>query len=345
MFFKLSEIAFKLDGEIVGDHELEIAGVSTIEDAEEGELTFLANPKYYKFLKNKKASAIIFPYEMKEGFGKSLVRTKNPYYAFLQAVHLFYPATPLIEKGIHPTANIREDVQLGKDLSVGPYVVIGQRCSIGDRTVIMPGVVIGNGVTVGEGCILHSHVCLREKVIIGNRVVLHDGVVIGSDGFGFAPEGGQYYKIPQVGNVIIEDDVEIGANVTIDRATLGETRIKEGAKLDNLIQIGHNCTVGKNSVIAAQTGLSGSTHIGSGVRVGGQVGFAGHMKIGDGAAIGAQSGVNKSVAPGEYVFGYPAKPHMEEFRIQAALKKLPKMLKDLQNLKERIKRLEQKKRE
>jgi len=170
--------------------------------------------------------------------------------------------------------------------------------------------------------------------------VIHDGTVIGSDGFGFAPEGGTYHKIPQVGIVIIEDDVEIGANTTIDRASLGETRIKRGAKLDNLIQVGHNCTIGEDTVIAGQTGLSGSTHIGRHVRVGGQVGFAGHMSIGDGVAIGAQSGVGKSVPAGQYIFGYPAKPHGEAFRIQAAVHRLPEMIKELRALKKRLDKLE-----
>ena len=205
----------------------------------------------------------------------------------------------------------------------------------------MPGVIIGNDVVVGEDCIIHGNVSIRESVVIGNRVMVHNGTVIGSDGFGFAMEGGVYHKIPQVGTVVIEDNVEIGANVTIDRASLGETRIKKGAKLDNLIQIAHNCTVGKNTVIAAQTGLSGSTQIGAGVRIGGQVGFAGHLEVGDGAAVAAQSGVSKSIPPGEMVFGYPARPHHEELRIQAARQKLPELLKIIKELKKRIEKLEE----
>jgi len=340
MTFKLIDIAAKLNGEVVGDRELQITGVGKIEEAKEGELTFLANPKYTKFLKETKASAVIVSQEVKDGGGKSIIQTKNPYYAFLQTVNLFYPPSPLLDKGIHPTAVIGEGTKLGRDLAIGPYVVIGKKCSIGDQTIIMPEVVIGDEVKIGEGCTLHAHVCLREKVVLGNRVILHNGVVVGSDGFGFALEGGKYFKIPQVGNVIIEDDVEIGANVTIDRATLGETRIKEGAKLDNLIQVAHNCTIGENTVIAAQTGLSGSTHLGKGVRIGGQVGFAGHLEVGDGVSIGAQSGVHKSVPAGEYIFGYPAKPYKEEFRIQAALKKLPQLLKEIKWMKEKIEKLE-----
>ncbi len=342
MVFKLAEIAAKLKGVIVGDPELIITGVGKIEEAKEGEITFLANPKYGKFLNQTKASAIIVSEEVTEGFGKSIIRTKNPYYAFLQTIHLFFPPVPIIEKGIHPTAVIGEETQLGKDLAIGPYVVIGKRCTIGDESICMPGVVIGDDVRIGEGCTLHAHVCLREKVVLGNRVILHNGTVIGSDGFGFAPEGDKYFKIPQVGTVVIEDDVEIGANVTIDRATLGETRIKKGAKLDNLIQVAHNCTIGNNTVIAAQTGLSGSTHLGKSNRIGGQVGFAGHLEVGDGVSIGAQSGVHKSVPPGEFIFGYPAKPHKEEFRIQAALKKLPQLIKEVNRMRKKIEALEDK---
>ena len=341
MALKLSEIAARVGGEVVGDGRFEITGVAKIEEAREGEITFLANPKYSKFLEQTRASAVIVPGDFSEPTDKSLIRTKNPYYAFLQTVTLFYPPVPLIDKGIHPTAVVGEETELGKDLSVGPYVVVGRRCRVGDGSVLMPGVVVGDEVVVGEGCTLHAHVCLRERVELGDRVVLHNGVVVGSDGFGFAQEEGTYHKIPQVGTVVIEDDVEIGANSTIDRATLGETRIKRGAKLDNLIQVGHNCMIGENTVIAAQTGLSGSTHIGKGVRVGGQVGFAGHLEVGDGAAIGAQSGVSKSVPAGLFVFGYPAKPHMEEFRIQGALKRLPELLKEIKSLKDRLEKLEQ----
>ena len=342
MTLKLQKIAEMIEGEVVGDGGVEISGVAKIEEAGNGEITFLANKKYIKYLKESRASAVIVPMDIDEAGGKAFIRVKNPYYAFLQMILLFHPPVPLIEKGIDPTAVVGEKSSLGKDLSIGAHVVIGRRCKIGDGTILMPGVVLGDDVTVGQNCLLHANVSLREKIILGDRVILQNGVVVGSDGFGFAPEAGSYHKIPQVGTVVIEDDVEVGANTTIDRATLGETRIKKGAKLDNLIQIAHNCTVGENTVIAAQAGLSGSTHIGSGVRVGGQVGFAGHMEIGDGAAIGAQSGVSKSVPKGVFMFGYPAKPHIEEFRIQAALKRLPQMLKQIKELNEKIQILEKK---
>ena len=340
MILKLAEIAARVGGEVIGNGEVEIAGVAKIEDAGKGEITFLANRKYAKFLEDTGASAVIVPEEISEAGGMPLLCAKNPYFTFLKTVVLFYPPEPLIEKGIHDTAIIGEGTELGKDLSVGPYVVIGRRCRIGDGTVLMPGVVVGDNVTIGNDCIIHANACLRERVVIGDRVILHNGVVVGSDGFGFAPERGKYYKIPQVGTVVIEDDVEIGANSTIDRATLGETRIKRGAKLDNLIQVGHNCTVGENTVIAAQTGLSGSTKIGNGVRVGGQVGFAGHMEIGDGAAVGAQAGVTRSIPPGVMVSGYPARSHREELRIEAMVQRLPQLFKEIKNLGKRFQKLE-----
>ena len=337
---KLSEIASLIHGEVIGNGNVEIRDVAKIEDAQQGHITFLASLKYAKYLKDSKASAIITPRDFEAAGDIPIVRTENPYYAFMQTIALFHPPAPLIEKGIHPSAVIGERTELGKDLSIGPHVFIGRECRIGDGTVLMPSVVIGDGVHIGDGCVIHANVSLREKVVIGNRVVIHNGAVIGSDGFGFAPEAGIYHKIPQIGTVVIEDDVEIGANTTIDRATMGETIIKKGAKLDNLIQVGHNCTIGENTVIAGQAGLSGSTHIGKGVRVGGQVGFAGHLDVGDGAAVGAQSGVNKSIPPGLYVFGYPARPHMEEFRIQAVIKKLPQLQKELMDLKKKIRKSE-----
>ena len=345
MVLKLAEIAARVGGEVIGNGEVEIAGVAKIEEAKKGEITFLANRKYAKFLKHTGASAVIVPEGINEAGGKPLLRARNPYFTFLKTVVLFYPPQPLLEKGIHKTAIIGEGTELGEDVSIGPYVVVGKECKIGDRTILMPGVVVGDNVTIGNDCVFHANVCLREKIVIGNRVVLHNGVVVGSDGFGFAPEGGKYYKIPQVGTVVIEDDVEIGANSTIDRATLGETRIKKGAKLDNLIQVGHNCTIGENTVIAAQTGLSGSTKIGNGVRVGGQVGFAGHMEIGDGAAVGAQAGVTKSVPPGVMVSGYPARPHREELRIEAIIQQLPQLFKEIKNLGKRLYKLEKQMRE
>lgn len=342
MEYTLGQIAELVEGRVVGDAGLLIAGIAKIEEAKEGEITFIARSKYAKFFEETKASAVIVGEDFPESEGKAIIRTRNPYHAFLKIIEAFYPEKP-VERGIHETAVISEDAVLGKGVAVGPNAVIGRRCKVGDGTVIMPGVIVGDDVVIGPDCVIHARVSLREGVILGSRVTIHDGAVVGSDGFGFAPEEGKYYKIPQVGNVVIEDDVEIGANTTIDRATLGETRIKRGAKLDNLIQVGHNCTIGEDTVIAAQAGLSGSTDVGQRVRIGGQVGFAGHLKVGDDAAIGAQSGVSKTVRPGNYMFGYPAKPYREEFRIQGALRRLPELLKEVKELREKVRRLEEEK--
>jgi UDP-3-O-[3-hydroxymyristoyl] glucosamine N-acyltransferase len=336
---KLGDIARQIGLDPGELPDIDITGVSTIENASSGQIAFLANSKYEKHLATTGASAVLVPQNTTAVPDKTLVRCGNPYYSFLRVVELFHPPIPL-SPGIHPTAILGEETLVGPDATIGPYVVTGKRCRIGANSALLPFTVLGDDVVIGESTTLHAHVCVREKVQIGSRVIIHSGTVIGSDGFGFAPEGGKYHKIPQVGIVVIEDDVEIGANVTVDRATLGETRIKLGAKLDNLIQIAHNCTVGEHTVIAAQSGLSGSTHIGKGVRIGGQVGFAGHLSVGDGAAVGAQSGVPKSIAAGETMFGTPARPIKDELRIQAAVHRLPDLVKEMHSLKERIERLE-----
>lgn len=336
----LRDIATHIRGEVEGDDSLEITGLAPIEEAKPGELTFLANPKYTKFLQTTLASAIILPKDIPCPSGKSVIRASNPYFAFSQAISLFYPSKPFLPVGVHPTAILGEEVVLGKDVAIGPYVVIGDHCRIGEGTVLFPGVILGEDVQIGSHCVIHARVSIREHVRIGDRVIVHDGTVIGSDGFGFAFEGGKYHKIPQVGTVVIEDDVEIGANVTIDRATLGETRICKGAKLDNLIQIAHNCYIGEHTAIAGQAGLSGSTRLGKYVRVGGQAGFAGHLEVGDYAIVAAQSGVDKSIPPHVMVFGYPARPHREALRFEASVHQIPQMLKTLRELRQRIENLE-----
>ncbi|MBN1895728.1 UDP-3-O-(3-hydroxymyristoyl)glucosamine N-acyltransferase [bacterium] len=341
MKLTLGEICRLAGGDLEGDPDLPISGVGKIEEAREGELTFIANPKYLKYLGRTKASAVIVPRDAPPAPSHSLIRSDNPYFVFMKALILFNPPEALYGRGIHPAAIVGQNAKLGKDLSIGPHAVIGDGCSIGDGTVLGAGVFIGNGSSVGRECILHPHVSIREKVIIGDRVIIHNGAVIGSDGFGFVPEEGVYHKIPQVGTVVIEDDVEIGANVTIDRATLGETRIKKGAKLDNLIQVAHNCSVGEHTVIAAQTGMAGSTTIGNHVRIAGQAGFAGHMSVGDGAVVAAQAGVVKDVPPGEMVSGYPARPHREELRREAAGARMPEMLREIRALKKRLDELEE----
>jgi UDP-3-O-[3-hydroxymyristoyl] glucosamine N-acyltransferase len=332
----LRELAVLAGGETDGDGGLIITGPAKIEEAGPGQITFVANPKYAHFLETTRASAVVVPADLAVPPGRSVIRAKNPYFAFLLIVRAFFPEKPFLAPGIHPTAVLGEGVRIGENARIGARVVIGNRCRVGNGTELLPGVVLGDDVTVGQNCVLHANVSLRERVVLGDRVIIHDGTVVGSDGFGFAFEGGRYQKIPQVGTVVIEDDVEIGANTAIDRATLGETRIRRGAKLDNLIQIAHNCVVGEDTAIAAQTGLSGSTVLGRGVRVGGQAGFAGHLQVGDGAAVGAQAGVDKTVPGGIMVSGSPARPHMEELRVEAAIRQLPAWMKEIRKLINRL---------
>jgi len=345
---RLADIAKSLNGEIIGN-DVEIYRVAKIEEAEHGDITFLANPKYKKYLITTNASAVLisrnehFVELDKRSSSISLVKVDDPYRAFLHLIDIFHPPIKPKTYGIDKTAIISPTACIGSDVSIGAYVVIGERTSIGNKTTIYPGTVIDDDVIVGEGCTIYSNVSIREQCKIGNRVIIHAGTVIGSDGFGFAPkEDGSYEKIPQRGNVVIEDDVEVGANCTIDRATLGETIIKRGVKLDNLIHVAHNVVIGEDTVIAAQTGISGSTKIGKQCALGGQVGLTGHITIADKTKIGAQSGVPKSInESGKTYFGYPAREIHETLRIEGAIRQLPQLLVEFRELQKRIERLEQ----
>lgn len=346
---KLRDIAALVDADVEGDGTLEIRGVAKIEEAGEGDITFLANPKYGRFLESTGASAVIVSRnlepEPRDARGgprrRSYLRVDDPYLAFLKVLQTMHPPAEILPPGIHPTAVIGSSALMGRGVRVGAHVVVGERCRIGDNTVLSHGVVVGNDVSIGDGTLLHAHVVVREGCRIGSRVIVHSGTVIGSDGFGFAPrKDGSYEKIPQMGIVVIEDDVEIGANCTIDRATMGETLIKKGAKLDNLIQVAHNAVVGEHTVIAAQAGISGSTKLGKGCMIGGQVGFVGHLSIADNTKIGAQSGVHRSIEkPGMTYFGYPAHPHREAFKMQAAVTQLPDLLVTVRRLQHELEEL------
>jgi len=335
MELSLAEIADLLEGELEGDSSINILGVAKIEDAGGGEISFISNPKYAKYIDTTNASAVIVSKDFPETT-KSIIRTQNAYLSFLKVLKIFHPPMETVAEGIHPSANIDKTTKMGANVRIGAYVVIDKNCRIGENVTIHPGVVIGPDVAIGNNTIIYANVVLREQVRIGNNVIIHSGTVIGSDGFGFAREGQQYHKIPQVGTVVIEDDVEIGANCTIDRATLGNTIIHKGVKLDNLIQVAHNVEIGENTVIAAQTGISGSTKIGKNVMIGGQVGFVGHIEIGDNTTIGAQSGVSKSLPPNSVYFGYPARPIMQAKREEAALRKLPDLLKKISELEAKL---------
>jgi UDP-3-O-[3-hydroxymyristoyl] glucosamine N-acyltransferase len=339
MNWTIEKIAAFLGGDIIGSKDLIISGLAKIEDAKPGEITFLANPKYDKFASDTKASAIIVGKEFNAD-DKTVIKVKDPYLAFMTLAKEWADKDPHVEPGIHPTAVIAPGVTLGADVHIGPYVVIGKKSHIGAHSLLHAGVVIGDHVSIGENCTLYPRVSIREYCRIGDRVILQNGAVIGSDGFGYAFHDGQYHKIPQTGIVAIEDDVEIGANTTIDRAALGETRIGQGCKIDNLVQIAHNVQIDNHTAIAAQVGISGSTQIGQYVRIGGQAGFVGHVKIGDKAIVGAQAGVTKGIPENVFFSGYPARENMKAKREEASLARLPELLKTFRQMAKRIDALE-----
>jgi len=338
---KLSEIAEKLGCEMMGQ-DVEIARIAGIDEAGAGDLTFVSNRKYVSRIKTTGASAIILGKDIPPVDIPSL-RTDDPYFAFARALEIFFaPLQP--EPGVHPTAIIGDGAILGDCVNIGAYAVIGRNCRIGDGTTIYPHVVIYPDVVVGANAAIHSQVTVREGCRIGNRVILQNGVVIGSDGFGFAPlKDGTFYKIRQTGSVIIEDDVEIGANTTIDRAAVGDTIIRKGVKLDNLIQVGHGAEIGEHSVLAAQVGLAGSTRLGRGVWVGGQVGFAGHLEAGDGAVITAQSGTSHDVPAKAVVSGSPAFKSSDWLRSTVVFSKLPELMRRISGLEKELALLKQEK--
>ncbi len=316
----------------------EIERIAGINEALPGDLTFVSNRKYISSIKSTRASAIILGNDLPEVSIPSL-RTDNPYLAFAHALEVFYhPVLP--ERAIHPSASIARDAAIGPEASIGAFAVIGRSCRLGARVTLYPHVVLYPGVLLGDDVVLHSRVCIREDCRIGNRVIVQNGAVIGSDGFGFAPQDdGSYYKICQTGRVIIEDDVEIGANTTIDRAAVGDTIIRRGAKLDNLVQIGHGAEVGENNVLAAQVGLAGSTHLGRNVKAGGQAGFAGHLEVGDAAVITAQSGTSHDIPPGAVISGSPAIDNTIWLRAVAAFAKLPGLFRRTRELEKEMERL------
>lgn len=332
---KLRELSELIGGEIIGDPEIEITGVSGIREAGRGDITFLADKKSLKDLYTTNASAVITREDIK-GLSVSMLIVDNPHFAFARALEVFYkkPFTPL---GISDKAVIGNNVTFGNNVTVYPLVYISNRVSIGNRVVIFPGVYIGDDVSIGDETILYPNVTIRERVKIGKRVIVHPYAVIGSDGFGYVQEKGRHYKIPQVGGVIIEDDVEIGANVTIDRATVGNTIIGCGTKIDNLVQIAHNVKIGRDCIIVAQVGIGGSTEIGDGVILAGQVGVKDHIKIGARVMVGAQSGIGQDIPEGEAFSGTPAIPHRDWLKAQSIYAKLPELLNRIRELEKKIK--------
>ena len=336
---KLKELGQWVNGTVIGDGEIEISGVSAIDEAQTGEITFIANPKYLPKLDETHASAVIVSKEVTRG-EKPLLSVANPYLAFAKILTLF-SKNPYQPKGIDPKAWIAPTARLGKDLTLFPFVYIGDHCSIGDRVTLFPGVYIGEDSSIGEGSILYPNVSVYPGTVIGKQVILHSGVVVGSDGFGYVKEGKKNVKIPQVGRVEIEDDVEIGANTTIDRATLGKTIIRRGVKIDNLVQVAHNVTLGEDSIIVAQVGIAGSTKIGSNVILAGQVGVADNIEIGDNVMVGAQSGVGHNLPANQAFSGTPSIPHREWLRAATLFQKLPEMRKTLIEIEKRLKKIEE----
>ncbi len=335
----LLEIAQRLGCRLEGDGRLEITGVAAIEHAGPGDLTFLSNPKYARAVASTRASAIILP-EQAPAAPCAVLRSPEPYVMFARALALLRPQPPAVA-GVHRSAVIEDGASVAADASVGAFVFVGAGAEIGSRTVLHPFVHVGPRARIGADCIVHAHVSIREAVTIGNRVVLQDGAVIGSDGFGFATRGdGTHEKIPQLGSVVIDDDVEIGANSTVDRPPLGATRIGRGTKIDNLVQVAHGVDVGEDVFLAAQVGIAGSTRVGDRVVLAGQVGVSGHITIGHGARATAQTGIPNSVPPGAFVSGYPAIENREWLKASAIFKRLPEMRRALNDLQERIERLE-----
>ena len=338
---KLRELAARLECVLDGDGDIEILRVTGIHDAGPGDVTFLANPKYEKALAGTRASAVIL-HTNGPSAPCAMLRSAEPYLAFARAVGIFAPEDRPVP-GVHALTAIASDARLGEDVAIGPFVVVGAGASIGDRTRIYPNVTIGPGVRIGDDCVIHANVSIRERVSIGHRVVLQDGVVLGGDGYGFVRRrDGTHEKIPQVAAVVIEDDVEIGANTTVDRPAVGETRIKAGAKIDNLVQIAHGVTIGRNALMAAQVGISGSTTIGDDVIFGGQVGVGGHLTIGKGAIAVGQSGVTNSLEPGERVAGYPAIDNRTWRRASVLFKHLPELKKRIDALEAELETLQKK---
>ena len=341
----VEEIASWLNGEIVGNGNVEIARVAKIEEARAGELTFLANPKYDRFLSSTNASAVLISKTQAlpstPNGAITFIRVDDPYVGFVRVLDRLMPKVDPFPESIHPSAVVATSARIGRNVALGAHVVVDDGAVIGDNTKISHGCIIGRNAQVGSDCLLYPRVTVYHQCRVGNRVIIHSGTVVGSDGFGFAPKSdGTYEKIPQLGIAVIEDDVSIGANCCIDRATLGETVIKRGVKLDNLIQIAHNCIIGEDTVIAAQTGLAGSTKIGKHNMIGGQVGFAGHIGVADNSNFLAQAGITKSLTkPGQTYMGYPAKEVNKARRIEGALRSLPELVREFQELKLKVAQL------
>lgn len=340
----LAEVAKLVGGTLSGgDPTSLVMGINTLADARADQLSFLTNPKYARYLKDCRAAAVLLNEDKADGLEspRPLILCEDAYLAFAQLVKHFAPPLPRPAGGVHPTAVVEDSAELGDGVSIGANAYLGSSVKLGSDVTIGVGCYIGEGTTLGADCYLHPNVTLREGCVIGERVIIHAGAVIGSDGFGYAKDGAKQVKIPQIGIVEIGDDVEIGANCSIDRAALGVTKIGRGTKIDNLVQIAHNVVIGEDSVIISQVGISGSTELGDRVILAGQVGVTGHLKIGNDVLVLAQSGVSRSIPAKEVWFGSPARPAMLAKRIEASQKLLPEKIREIRQLKKRIAKLEE----
>ncbi|KPK01179.1 MAG: hypothetical protein AMK71_06535 [Nitrospira bacterium SG8_35_4] len=341
----LKELADRIGGVISGDPDIQITGVSGLKEAQPGDITFLFDKINMKDAVHTAASVLIVNQVMKEQVSRekdspiTMLVVDHPQLAFAKALEIFHP-NPYVSAGISDRAVIGKNITTGDDVSIHPLSNICDNVSMGARVTISSGVYIGEGVTIGDDTLIYPNVTIREKTRIGNNVIVHSGTVIGSDGFGYVLEKGRHHKIPQTGGVIIEDNVEIGANVTIDRATIGDTFIGQGTKIDNLVQIGHNVKIGTNCIIVSQVGISGSVEIGDGVVLAGQVGIRDHIKIGDGAIVGAQAGIGSDIPGGQIYSGSPAIPHKTWLRAQSIYAKLPEYIRRLQGIERKLEKEE-----
>lgn len=333
----LFELARLVSGVVAGDGNVEIIGIAGLEDAKTGEISFIATNRGLETASQSQASALVVPVNAPD-LDKPVIKVPNPRLAFAQLLDYFAPKKEF-KPGIHPSVQTGRDFK-AEEVSIGPLVSIGDQVQIGPGTVIYPGVVIDDRVVIGRNCIIHANVVIREDSVIGDRVQIHAGTVIGSDGFGYETVDGRHIKVPQIGKVVIEDEVEIGANVTIDRATAGVTLIKRGTKIDNLVQIAHNCQVGADNILCGQSAMAGSTKTGDRVVLAGRAGLVGHIKVGDDSIVAASAVVISSIGPNSFVSGHPARPHAEDMRIQAAAGRLPDLIKEIRELQKKVADLE-----
>lgn len=339
MKFTAEQIAGILEGDVVGNPEAEVHTLAKIEEGIEGSLTFLANPKYSPYIYTTKATITIVnrTFEPESELSTTLIKVDDAYQSFSKLLE-YYNQVKLMKSGIEQPSVLSDNVEYGEGLYLGSFCYIGKNVKIGNNVKIYPNSFVGDNVTIGDNCILFAGVRVYSETVMGDNCTIHSGAIIGSDGFGYAPnEEGEYHKVPQIGNVILEDNVDVGACTTIDRATLGSTVIKKGVKLDNQIQIAHNVVIGENTVIASQTGIAGSTKIGKSCIIGGQVGIVGHITIGNNVRIQAQSGVSKNLADGETVQGTPSLGYSDFNKSYVHFKNLPKIVADVEDIKQQIK--------